>query len=444
MGRLGDLWSDIEWHLVWRWRVPWPLIAILACAAILAAWLLMPAPAPRRPVIASLAVSVEGSGTVLVNGSSVPLLTREAPFTVALEAVPDRRWVFSRWLVNGSAVGGNPLTLTVGGNTTVVAVFEPVRLCKLRIVGPEGLGFLLNGTPHTAPYEGEYPCGSVLAVLVKYDIGAGELYEIALNESLTWDLDACRLVVEGNETAVVYINGTEYPGFEGYVRRGSVLFLNGSDIPLSESHVWALVGWEVDGEPVYGRSFWLKVERDTHARPVYKLAKREWPPIVGEVLTPNGTVEVLVVPGAPYMLPIFPFSGEYEYLGNGTFRIVADPYALVYIALPKGWEEVRIEVLKYERFDPRFHEADFEIVLSNDEVYLAKGFGLLPGAERYEIAFRFDPEVGPKSYQGECGGAYCSPCWTGPSKKTDPGIEVGWLRVSMFNAEVVFQVKVVP
>ncbi|MEM1930408.1 MAG: hypothetical protein QXH81_10590, partial [Thermofilaceae archaeon] len=75
-------------------------------------------------IVYLLRLEVEGSGRLLVNGSSQSIVESTRPFTALVEAVPDACYVLRQLLVNGTPVEASSLALSVGGNTTVRAVFE--------------------------------------------------------------------------------------------------------------------------------------------------------------------------------------------------------------------------------------------------------------------------------------------------------------------------------
>ncbi|MCD6458091.1 MAG: hypothetical protein J7K82_04500 [Thermoproteales archaeon] len=391
-------------------------------------------------------VAVAGEGG-LVNGSKkLSVLLPENSKPVAFIAEPKKRYRFVGWFVNGTFASSNKtITVSPVENFTLHARFELIA-CRLRVEGRSGVEVYVNDSVYRIPFEVEAPCNSTL--LLRYVNGLGGDRTIWLNGSRTVVMSPARLVIEGNASAPIYINGTRYDGFDGYVEMNTVIMVNGSDIPINDTHTWKLVAWKVNNETIYGATFWLVIDGDKTVKPVRTLVKNEYSPIEGEVLTPNGTKKVIVISGAPYMIPAFPFSGTYEYLGNGTYRIIAKPNALVYIALPEGWKEVKIWVLKYEKLDPEIYCLDFYIVTRNDKIYHAIGYGLNKG--KYLITFRFNASQGESSFQ-----RYCKvidskyPCFkaeSGPAeaKPSDTSIGLGWLKIVMANADVVFRIEVIP
>ena len=101
------------------------VIAVLALAILVAAWFFSSsAPGRQRSEAVSLSIVADG-GRALVNGTEAPENMALRPGSVVvLEALPEGSYRFSHWLVNGTRVEGNLLTLTVRGNTTVEAVFQ--------------------------------------------------------------------------------------------------------------------------------------------------------------------------------------------------------------------------------------------------------------------------------------------------------------------------------
>ena len=434
--------------MVRRWEIEyfieeykWVLaLAVVVVLALIVAWphvhrLLSPQPKP----VAVLTIEVRGEGEVYVNNTRPEKVGYPPPWTAVLKARPAEKWKLAYWLVNGSKLEDNPLTIVVRGNTSVVAVFARA-ICTLSLVGREGVTVYLNGTAYVVPREVEVPCNSTL--LVKPEVLGLKPVEISVVGDVKYEVEAYVLVVEGNSTHPIYINETEYEGFEGWAIGG--VFLNASCVYLNETHGYCAAGWRINGEEVWGASQWIALKNDTYAEPIWVPVKKEYPPIKGEVALANGTTKkVTVISGAPYMLPIFPFTGEYQYLGNATYRVVAKPFAVVYIALPRGWKEVRVEVLSHERYE-RFSCTDFEIILRNDEVFHSKGYGLLEG--RMVVIFRNDPRVwGPDKFEMKCKlieGSGCNWCASGPGKRILEGLEPGWLRIHMANAEVIFRIVV--
>ncbi|MCC6049396.1 MAG: hypothetical protein LM580_01740, partial [Thermofilum sp.] len=96
-------------------------VAVLLAAAALA-WLLVVKTSSKPPQILA-SIEVEGRGSVLANGTSTLYWNLTKPFTLKLEAKPEKCWAFKGWLVNGSLYSVEAsVALLVKGNTTVRAV----------------------------------------------------------------------------------------------------------------------------------------------------------------------------------------------------------------------------------------------------------------------------------------------------------------------------------
>lgn len=434
--------------MVRRWEIEyfieeykWVLaLAVVVVLALVVAWPyihgLLLSPRPRQPV-ALLYVRVRGEGEVLVNGSKPEYIGYPPPWTAYLEAKPKEKWKLAYWLVNKTKLTDNPLVLTVKGNTTVTAVFARA-VCTLSLAGREGVTVYLNDTAYVVPDKIEVPCNA--SVRLEPEVLGLKPVRVRVVGDVRYEVEAYVLVVEGNATHPVYINGTRHEGFEGWAIGG--VFLNASCVPLNETYEYCAAGWRINDEEVWGASQWIALENDTYAEPIWVITRKEYPPIEGEVLTQNGTAKVTVMSDAPYRISLFPFSGEYQYLGNGTYRVVAKPFAGVYISLPKGWREVRVEVLSYEWYE-RFHDFTVHVILRNDEVFHAEGYTLMDG--RMVVVFKNDPRIwGPGNLEMKCKveGYGCYRSGEGPGKGALEGLEPGWLSIFMSNSEVVFRVIV--
>lgn len=387
---------------------------------------------------------IAGEGGTVNGTKELQLVLPEGSEPQLLVAEPEKGYRFVGWFADGRLINtSKTVVLVPESNVTIYARFELIA-CRLRIEGRAGVEVYVNDSVYEIPFEVEAPCNSTL--LLRYVNGLGGERTIWLNESRTVALNPARLIIEGNASAPVYINGTRFDGFDGYVEMNTIIMLNGSDMPINDTHTRKLVAWKVNNETIYGATFWLVVDGDKTVKLVRTLVKNKYPPIEGEVLTPNGTEKVVVISGAPYMIPAFPFSGKYEYLGNGTYRIVGSPDALVYVALPKGWKEVKIWVLKYEKLDPEIYALEFEIVISNNGTFFSKGFALNNG--KYLILFKYDPRLWSDKFQKSCKILYSQyPCFeleSGPAKKIMSGIQVGWLRIGATNVDIIFRVEVIP
>jgi hypothetical protein len=79
----------------------------------------------------TITLIVGSGGSVVVSGNASGTYTGPTTTTinvpvgseVTFTAVPGSGYVFSQWLVNGSSISANPITLTINGPTTIEAVF---------------------------------------------------------------------------------------------------------------------------------------------------------------------------------------------------------------------------------------------------------------------------------------------------------------------------------
>jgi len=98
----------------------------------------------------------------LANGTETAAWSSTRPFTLVLEAKPDECHVFDYWLVNGTRIDGERLSLTIKGNTTVSAVFRRLSY-RLTAVSNASWGLLaVNGSIVNLPFEAELPCGAAV------------------------------------------------------------------------------------------------------------------------------------------------------------------------------------------------------------------------------------------------------------------------------------------
>jgi len=88
----------------------------------------VPCPSPPSTTITLV---VDSGGSVVVSGNASGTYTGPTTTTinvpvgseVTFTATPGSGYVFSQWLVNGSSISANPITLTINGPTTIEAVF---------------------------------------------------------------------------------------------------------------------------------------------------------------------------------------------------------------------------------------------------------------------------------------------------------------------------------
>jgi len=118
-------------------------------------------PKPKPPTITATIEATQG-GRVLANGRETTTWTSTRPFTLTLEALPEKCYALDHWLVNGTRHPGESLTLTIAGNTTIKAVFQRLRH-RLTVVSNASWGLLaVNGSIVHLPFEAELPCGAAV------------------------------------------------------------------------------------------------------------------------------------------------------------------------------------------------------------------------------------------------------------------------------------------
>ncbi|MCC5997943.1 MAG: hypothetical protein LM573_02590, partial [Thermofilum sp.] len=113
-----------------------------------------------KPSLFTVRIEAGQGGRVLANGTETATWSSTKPFTLTLEARPGECHVFDHWLVNGTRLEGEMLSLTIAGNTTVSAVFRRLSY-RLTAVSNASWGLLaLNGSSVQLPFEAEVSCGS--------------------------------------------------------------------------------------------------------------------------------------------------------------------------------------------------------------------------------------------------------------------------------------------
>jgi len=123
-----------------------------------------PRPPPQQPKPPTITATIEATqgGRVLANGRETTTWSSTKPFTLVLEALPEKCHAFDHWLVNGTRHPGESLTLTIAGNTTIKAVFQRLRY-KLSAASNASWGLLaVNGSIVKLPFEAELPCGAAV------------------------------------------------------------------------------------------------------------------------------------------------------------------------------------------------------------------------------------------------------------------------------------------
>jgi hypothetical protein len=113
-----------------------------------------------KPSLFTARIEAGQGGRVIVNGTETATWSSTKPFTLTLEARPGECHVFDHWLVNGTRLEGEMLSLTIKGNTTIKAVFRRLSY-RLSVLSNASWGLLaLNGSSVQLPFETEVSCGS--------------------------------------------------------------------------------------------------------------------------------------------------------------------------------------------------------------------------------------------------------------------------------------------
>ncbi|MEM0009541.1 MAG: hypothetical protein QXU36_04820 [Thermofilum sp.] len=152
-----------------QWKI---LLVALVFVVVLASALFFFVFKPKLPGLAQLAqlkrsmivarIEASQGGRVLANGTETAAWNSTRPFTLVLEAKPGECHVFDHWLVNGTRLEGEMLSLTIAGNTTVSAVYRRLSY-KLSVLSNASWGLLaFNVSTVQLPFEAEVPCGATV------------------------------------------------------------------------------------------------------------------------------------------------------------------------------------------------------------------------------------------------------------------------------------------
>jgi hypothetical protein len=372
-------------------------VAVLLAAAALA-WLLIVKTSSKPPQILA-SIEVEGHGTILANGTPKAFWNLTKPFTLNLEAKPEKCWAFKGWLVNGSLYSvETSVALLVKGNTTVRAVFA-AKPCVLFSV--EGGGVLLvNGTPAPPILELEEP--SLLALEAKPAVGFTP--QLHVNGTLVGKAEAWQpletLVRVGGTTNVTarfvetyYWVSIDPRGVEASVNgtpvkeplqlrlpAGYTVEISSSCKVLNESHQLCPLGWRVSqkiGSVWFNRTapylnLTFTVVGDTILAANPGVTWRAPPPAKGGVIY-NGT-EVPSI-AVHTMFLVFPPSGSYRYLGNGWWEIEGGSTGVgIYISIPGNWSKLVIEGTWQLPYPSAAPGADISVVVEHGEYHYKCGF----------------------------------------------------------------------
>jgi hypothetical protein len=390
------------------------LVAVVVAAASLAAlaWLLLArtspltgagsAPPAAKPAQVLASIEVEGRGSVSANGTSTLFWNSTKPFALRLEARPEACWAFKGWLVNGSLHSSQPnATLLVRGNTTVKAVFErPVYAVSI-VANASGALARVNGTLLKLPVNASAPACSLLEVepvAPRGWVALNESLRFTVNGSVTLHLafEKVAVVVELRSELVPVrvfgvINGSltgftaggrGQPEVELAVAPGSQVFVEPAGdrkgcVLYNDTHLACFDGWVVNGTQYGGLQLGFTARGDTVIEVRTVITRKQHPVAYTEVLLPNGSlVKAPVIPTEQYM--IISFYGEYEYVGNGWFKIkgVEKPGRTGYgflIILPENWRRIRITA-NYTRMDVNAATPDIEVICKR----LSAGLFLAP------------------------------------------------------------------
>ena len=459
-------WKLIAWEAkYYLWYRKLILVPVFIALPVLA-WLhihrAVVSPQPQ-PLIAYVYPRIKGGGDILINSTINPqYFGYEAPWTAVLEAKPREKWVFAYWIINHSKVMDNPLAITIKGNTTATAVFAKA-LCKLVFSSNVPSTALINGSKVKLPFEKEYPCNSTVLVeqlpLEGYKPLNGSM-TLKVRGDLTLALlyeKLCKVVVEP-KNVTVYVNGTPVSEtYSAYVDCGSLLTLEGNCTYLNEMYDLCVVGWHMSyawpnatlPEEVDSPCAVLIVGGDVRAIPVLEKVLRTPPPIEGEVLLASGTlVKVRVLPDKSLIVP---FTGIYQYLGDGWYEVRDERGGgVIYITLSPNWKKVIIEGWSEWSGTCAGPVLEFGIVVPAKEGgFREAGISLCP-CKQFRVEFNpkiydYDPHLSDEEfnrlfrealeYEGNCDD--CLPMYGGtiypfkdPSKVTEEGLEAGWLYVN--------------
>ncbi|MGC9147172.1 MAG: hypothetical protein ACP5GL_05060, partial [Infirmifilum sp.] len=396
---------------------------------------------------------------------------------VSLEARPASGWRLKQLLVNGSP--GVADWLRIRGNTSVTVVFWRGFEVRFTVYGLGGKLYV-NGTPvgnaslvfeepvllfvEAVPLEGFNaslsvngepfkPCAGCRGVAgVGYRFDSDSVVEVRFQRRLY------RVVVNPGGKHV-YVNGSRVDEpVELALPYNSTLLLRGEIIPLDEKRDQVPV-WRVSTF-IEGAGAWLNytlntpnaslvVRGDTLIDAAWLVGYRSPRGGVGGVLYGGVEVPARVEASKLYVIP---FTGNYSYLGNGTWRFWGGR-GTFYVELPRNWSRV---VLRVNVREDLGGYAAFTVVLKNDEYFLARGDSWNSGWERYtgsQFTFTFyrcildaaNPNW-EKCFQITPKLPFTGHLQWGPSDKgrIEPGVQAGWLNIDVSDLDVEVQVLVEP
>ena len=277
-------------------------------------------PQPKPPLITATVEASQG-GRVLVNGTEAGVVSSTRPFTLVLEAMPDRGYALDHWLVNGTDAGGElRLNLTIAGNTTIAAVFRRVAFTAR----------FLNVT-----------------VPVKVNV-TGRVY--------TGDF---QLGFNGSLAVEVAPYGADDAGC----------------VPYNKTHKACLLGWLNGSKPLHVRYLYANLTGDATFVQLWKLVKANYSAALIDIWIGNTTIKTIAEPSKILLVP---FDATYETV-NGWFHVKGENFAF-FVKMPP-WRKLRIYVnytaiVKYGGQIP----ALLLVVVRNGPVYHSVGtyFGTIP------------------------------------------------------------------
>jgi len=284
--------------------------------------------------------------------------------------------------------------------------------------------------------------------------------EFPLNTTLTFSEDAV-VTSEGstlyvlefrNVVVPVSVNGSLHSGgFELKVPPNSTIVAEapgGYDrgcFDFNDTHLICPVNWTTPtGVYPFGRYMVYRAVRGGVLRLNALLLPREHGVVAGEVYVNGRLVPAKVFSGEKEM--IVPFIGNCEYLDNATWRFWGED-AIFYLQIPTNWTRVTVRVLKAKArpFMGSVLSQEIYVVVRNDNVFLARGFGL--PAEGSALLVFERAKIDPNDLESmNPPGEYYGPCCMrvdriGPGTKLSEVAKPYWLMITL-SEEVVVQVEV--
>jgi len=120
-------------------------------------------PKTKPPTIIATIEASQG-GRVQANGTETATWNSSRPFTLLVEAVPERCMALDYWLVNDTILKGRRLNLTIAGNTTIEAFFTKPQYTLTIKANITGARAIVNGYSYDLPVELPFPACSHVVV----------------------------------------------------------------------------------------------------------------------------------------------------------------------------------------------------------------------------------------------------------------------------------------